>query len=296
MPSSFNCIGLIGKYGDSSAGGMLKTVSDYIQQRHLQVMLDEDTAKLMPNHGLQAAARSVIGEHCDLAIVVGGDGTLLNAARSLVSYRIPLLGINLGRLGFLADISPIDMHQKLNEILDGDYLAEERILLHTLIERDGEQISESDALNDVAVHKWNVARMIECDTYVNGQFVNTYRSDGIVVSTPTGSTAYALSGGGPILHPALNAMVLVPICPHTMNNRPIVFSGDSRIEIKVKDSNFSSAQVTCDGQINLNLVSGDLIKIYKKEKRIRLIHPTSHDHYHILRAKLHWGEGGVTKT
>ncbi|HLA74320.1 MAG TPA: NAD(+) kinase [Gammaproteobacteria bacterium] len=289
MANTFKCIGLIGKYADSTVLGTIKILSDYLKGRQLEVILDESTAQLLPGHGLKTASRAAIGASCDLAIVIGGDGTLLNAARSLISYEICLLGINQGRLGFLADISPHDMIQKLDSILQGIYLEEQRIMLHARIERAGQCISESDALNDVAVHKWNVARMIEVQTYINGQFVHTHRSDGIIVSTPTGSTAYALSSGGPILHPALNAIVLVPVSPHTMSNRPIVVDGDSQIEIIVKDSNQSHAQVTCDGQINLSLASGDIIKVRKKDQRVRLIHPADHDHYKILRAKLHWG-------
>ncbi len=289
MSSSFKCIGLIGKYGDPSIRAILQTLAEYLKQHDFRLLLDESTAELLPDHGLETASRSRIGEHCDLVIVIGGDGTLLNVARFLANYQIPLLGINRGRLGFLADISPGEMLEKLDDILSGNYLKEERILLHAMTERYGELVSESDALNDVVVHKWCAGRMIEFDTYINDQFVNTHRSDGLIVATPTGSTAYALSSGGPILHPALNAMVLVPVSPHTMGNRPIVIDGDSRIEIKVKESNPFHAQVTCDGQINLGLNAGDVIRICKKPNKVQFIHPVSHDHYMILRAKLHWG-------
>ena len=201
MAGQFHCIGLIGKYGDPSVGETLHALSNHLQTRELKVFLDESTAAVVPDCGLEIASREAIGEHCDLAIVVGGDGTLLNAARSLAGYGTALLGVNLGRLGFLTDISSAEMENKLDEILAGRYVEEERLLLHCTILREGEHISESDAFNDVVVHKWDVARMIELDTYINGQFVNTTRSDGLIVSTPTGSTAYALSGGGPILHP-----------------------------------------------------------------------------------------------
>jgi NAD+ kinase len=289
MGQPFNCIGLIGRYGDSSVGDTLKTLSNYLKHRAIKVWLEEATANRVPDHGLETASLSTMGTSCDLVIVVGGDGTLLNAARALVGYSIPLLGINLGRLGFLVDLSASEMLVRLDEILDGHYLQEERILLYTEILREGKCVSSSDALNDVVVHKWNVARMIELDTYINGQFVNNHRSDGIIIATPTGSTAYALSSGGPILHPALDAIVLVPICPHTMSNRPIVVQGGSQIEIVVKDSGRSHAQVTCDGQITLNIAPGDRIKIQKKDQPIRLLHPANHDPYAILRAKLHWG-------
>lgn len=289
MSPSFNAIGLIGKYGDPGIRDILKTLSDYLQRCDRKLLLDESTADLLPGHGLETASRERIGTECDLAIIIGGDGTLLNAARSLASHDLPLLGINRGRLGFLSDISPDEMLHKLDGILQGDYYAEKRILLHAETVRDGVVIKSGDALNDVVVHKWNHARMIDFEICINGQFVNFYRSDGIIVATPTGSTAYALSSGGPILHPGLNVMVLVPISPHTMSNRPIVIDGESQVEIIVKRSIPFSAEVTCDGQISLGLNPGDLIKISKNPRTVSLIHPSNHDHYALLRAKLHWG-------
>ncbi len=286
----FKTIGLIGRYGDPTVSTLLHDLSSFLKNRKLNVLLDESTASLVPDHNLDIANRQTIGEKCDLVIVLGGDGTLLNAVRSLADFSVPLLGINRGRLGFLSDIQPKEMEKYLNEILDGQYIAKKRFLLHTHIEREGEQIGESDAFNDVVVHKWDVARMIEVKIFIDDQYVNTMRSDGLIVSTPTGSTAYALSGGGPIINPSLNAIVLVPICPHTMSNRPIVISGDSQIRIKVKNASQSQAQITCDGQINLGLVSGDYVMIKKNKNPVELIHPTNHDYYEILRAKLHWGE------
>lgn len=289
MAKQFKTIGLIGKYGDTTVGTTLHALSGYLKSRGCHVLLDEATAEIWPEHGLEIASRERIGRESDLAIVVGGDGTLLNAARSLAVHDIVILGINLGRLGFLTDISPEQMQAKLDEILAGQYTEDPRFLLHCAIIRDGEHISESDAFNDVVVHKIDVARMIEVDTYVNGTFVNTLRSDGLIVSTPTGSTAYALSGGGPILQPCLNAVILVPICPHTMSHRPIVVDANSVIEIVVRGQEQAQAQVTCDGQINLGLMHGDRVLIRKKEQKVTLIHPVDHDHFHILRAKLHWG-------
>lgn len=290
MTHEFKTIGLIGRYGDPTVNTTLRELNNFLESRNLTVLLDEGTAEVVPDHAGEIASRHMIGEKCDLAVIVGGDGTLLNAARTLTDYGVPLLGINRGRLGFLADISPAEIEVRLAEILDGKYLAEDRFLLHTIIEREGENISESDAFNDVVIHKWDVARMIEIQTFINDQYVNTMRADGLIVATPTGSTAYALSGGGPILHPTLNAVVLVPICPHTMSNRPVVVDGTSQIKIVVKDSSRSHAQVTCDGQINLGLVSGDRIMIQKKENPIKLIHPADHDYYDILRVKLRWSE------
>lgn len=290
MARAFHCIGIIGKFGDPGVGSAIHTLGEYLQNRGLKVLLDEATAELVPEHGFDTAERCEIGKQCDLAIAIGGDGTLLNAARSLANCEVPLLGVNLGRLGFLADISPDQMIERLDEILSGHYLEEQRLLLHTVILRDGQPLDGSDAFNDVVLHKWNASRMIEFDTHIDGHFVNTYRSDGLIVATPTGSTAYALSSDGPILHPTLDVIVLVPICPHTMSNRPVVVDGNSQIEIVVRDITQSGAQLSCDGQINLSIQQGDLIKIYKKHKCVRLIHPASHNYYETLRAKLHWGE------
>ena len=290
MTNSFNTIGLIGKFADTSVASTILALSRILLDRGCTVFLDRETARNMKDHELEVITRHEIGKRCDLAVTVGGDGTLLDAARGLVNFEVPILGINLGRLGFLVDISPNEMSKHINEILDGNYEEEHRILLNTIVESSNSPPSESDAFNDVVVHKWEVARMIETETYINGKFLNSMRSDGLIVSTPTGSTAYALSGGGPILEPDMDAMVLVPICPHTMSYRPIVIGGDSTIEIIVKENQNSHAQVTCDGQINLGVVSGDKITIKKNKNVVKLIHPRQHNHYEILRAKLHWGE------
>lgn len=289
MVEKFKKIGIIGKYADSSVSETLRALSDYLQSRDIDILLDDATAAVWPDHGLEIANREQLGRKCDLAIIVGGDGTFLNAARSLAHHDIALLGLNLGRLGFLTDISPSDMQDRLDEIFAGQYTEEERFLLQCRVLRDGEQINQSDAFNDVVIHKSDVARMIEVDTYINGTFVYTLRSDGLIVSTPTGSTAYALSGGGPIIQPCLNAMTLVPICPHTMSNRPIVIDANTVVEIVVKGQGQVHAQISCDGQINLGVVAGDRIQIRKKEHPVNMIHPVDHDHFRILREKLNWG-------
>lgn len=290
MNKHFKTIGVIGRYGDPGISQTVLEVCEHIQKRGLHVLVDEGTAELVRDHKHEVASRQNLGRRCDLVIVVGGDGTLLNAARSLAEFGVSLLGVNRGRLGFLTDISPAQMNERFEEIFNGHYTAEERLLLHTHIERDGQNISESCAFNDVVVHKWDVARMIEFRTYINDKYVHTMRSDGLIISTPTGSTAYALSGGGPILHPELHAIVLVPICPHTMSNRPIVVDASSVIRIEVSDRTRSPAQITCDGQINLGLVSGDRVIIRKEERPVRLIHPLDHNYFDVLRVKLRWSE------
>ena len=289
MADEFSTIGLIGKYGDPGVGETLLQINEYLSGHQCSVMLEAETASMVSNQHLPIASLEKIGRECDLAIIVGGDGTLLNAARNLVDFNVPILGVNLGRLGFLVDISPDELTLRLDEIFVGKYEEEHRILLSAVVHHKDGSISESNAFNDVVIHKRDVARMVETETYIDGKFLNNMRADGLIVSTPTGSTAYALSGGGPILQPDLDAMVLVPICPHTMSFRPIVIDGESKIEIIVKDST-ANAQITCDGQINLGLVSGDKVLIQKKDRVVRLIHPCKHDHYEILRAKLRWGE------
>lgn len=287
----FNAIGIIGKHGDPSVINTLTTLTDYLVSHHLRVIMDVDTARIATFPSIETGTIADIGQRCDIAIVVGGDGTLLNSARALIDYKVPLVGINLGRLGFLTDITPQTMIDYLSDILiKGDYLMEDRSLLHCSVIREEKSISESDAFNDVVIHKWNIARMIELETHINGSFVNLQRLDGLIVATPTGSTAYALSAGGPILHPLLDAFAIVPVCPHTLTSRPIVVESNSIIKVVVCESNQNNTQVTCDGQVTYGLVAGDQVEIRKKERAVRLIHPPRHDHYEVLRAKLRWSE------
>lgn len=291
MEKEFKKIGIIGKLFGPRITESINELASYLTSRHCEVFIDQITAEeLGINPKFQIVSRNDLGEHADLVIIVGGDGTFLNAARSLVQYEVPLLGFNLGHLGFLTDLSPTDINGKLDEILQGKYRGEPRGLLQTTIYRQGEMINQNCAFNDVVVQKWKSARMLEYETYIDEQFINSNRSDGLIVSTPTGSTGYALSGGGPILHPSLHAIVIVPICPHTMTYRPIVVYADSKIEIIVKDCNQGEAQVICDGQINIGVQRDDKIEITKYKTLVTLIHPKNYDYYAILRAKLHWGK------
>jgi NAD+ kinase len=222
---------------------------------------------------------------------VGGDGTFLSAARAIARFEKPLIGINLGRLGFLADISPTELPEKLHAILQGRFIEEKRYLLRTKIVRDGAVIHEETAVNEVAVHRWVTPSMIEIVTKIDNVFLNSQRSDGLIVSTPTGSTAYSLSGGGPILHPSLNALVLVPLNPHTLSNRPIVIDDSAEIEITFCQTKQINALVTCD-QIEIpKVLISDKILIKKDPKPIRILHPEDHDFFQILRKKLNWSSG-----
>jgi NAD+ kinase len=290
MTDAFKTIGLISKPGDPSVAETLTILCSDLLRRGGEVLLDESAAACFEQPPAAVVDRQTLAERCDLAIAVGGDGTLLNTARSLVDSGVAVLGVNLGRLGFLADVSPDEMPERLGEILAGRFEEEHRTLLHAAIIRNGETISESDALNDVVIHKWDIARMIELETSIDGRFLNALRADGLIVATPTGSTGYALSGGGPIIDPALRALVLVPICPHTLSNRPVVVSDQVAIEILVHGHNGREAQMTCDGQINFLLGAGDIIRIGRKSQTLRLIHPARHDHFAIMRRKLRWSE------
>lgn len=289
MQPHFKRVGLIGKAADRSVSRTLQALAVQLEAQQASILLDAGIADLLPHADYPVAERFELAGKCDLAIVVGGDGTLLNAARSLAEHDVAVLGVNRGRLGFLVDVSPKDMTRQLELILGGDFIEEQRTLLHATATRDGTALNESSALNDVIVHKQDIARMIELDTYIDGHFLNTNRSDGLIVATPTGSTAYALSGGGPILHPRLDAITLVPICPHTLSNRPIVLHDDSIIEIIIHEGTLE-ATVSCDGQISQPLQPGDHITIRKHDHSLRLLHPPGHDYFAVLRKKLRWSE------
>ncbi len=285
----FKRIALIANKNGQKITETLRSVSNYLLNRNIDLVLNSFSAGLMQDSDLRAVPDEQLPLQCDMAIAIGGDGTMLWAAQLLADYDVPLLGINRGRLGFLADIPADSVEEHLQQILDGHYIEDERIQLHCQVERDNKIIKESHAFNDIIVQKWNIAKLIELTTYVDQTLLHSQRSDGMIISSPTGSTAYALSGGGPILHPALDALVLVPICPHTLSNRPIVIDGNSRIEIVVGTPEIDHASLTCDGEIICDLLTDDRIIIHKKNKKIRLIHPPGYDHFSTLRAKLQWG-------
>lgn len=288
MTINIKTIGIIAKDDSEAVRDTVRQLVDFLRQKSSEVLFDQSAEGLIEN--TDCVSRETLAQQSDLAIVVGGDGTFLSAVRSLADYGTPVLGINLGRLGFLVDISPDTMLEHLQQILDGQYVDESRFLLEAEVIRAGETVARADAFNDVVVHIRDVARMIEFETYINGQFVNFQRSDGLVISTPTGSTAYALSSGGPLLHATLDAMVLVPICPHTLSNRPLVINANSTVEVVIGDSKQTTSQVTFDGQTAFDVIAGDKIVVRKKQNIIHLIHPASYDYYDILRAKLHWSE------
>lgn len=296
MPQ-FKIVGIIAKQGDPErVRGTLRRLSTHLRARALQVLLDAESAHLLDATAGMALPLGELGPRCELIVVVGGDGTLLHAARSMAPHGVPLMGINLGRLGFLVDVSPNHMESAIDQILAGEFDSDSRSMLQAAVVADEVVGPPHAALNDVAIHKWNTARMIEFETYIDGVFVNAQRSDGLIVATPTGSTAYALSGGGPLVDPALDAILLVPICPHDLSNRPLVVPGDRQIEIRVRGHDRGHVQVTCDGQTDLQLPPDARVRIDRHPNRVSVLHPRGHDHYQILRAKLHWGGHNSSRT
>ncbi len=292
--NKFENIGIISKPGDTLISSTVCTLYKYLQDRSVNIYVDEVSANLIDNP-ITASDSKDIASNCQLAIVVGGDGTILHAAHDLIESGIPMLGINLGHLGFLAEVSPNEINKQLDRILDGNFIEEERFALHATLIRDGQSIASCNAINDVVVHAKQMVRMIELETRVNQQYLNTMRADGYIVSTPTGSTAYALSGGGPILHPGTGAVVLVPICPHTLSNRPIVISENSEVEITLLSQNPFTAIVSIDGQINKDFEPGDKLVIRKSEFKLRLIQPETYDYFDVLREKLRWSASPKSK-
>lgn len=286
----FQQIGLLGRMENARAVASIKSLKQFLLHRQLDVVLSEEVDNVLPEHGLSVYSRQELGHACDLVIVVGGDGSMLSAARDLAEQQVPVLGVNRGRLGFLTDVLPDELETKISAVLEGEYVLEERFLLNAFLIRGGMQIAKASAFNDVVVSSGEVARMIDLETYIDDQFVNRQRSDGLIVSTPTGSTAYNLSAGGPIMHPGLDALALVPMFPHGLSHRPIVVAGSSQIKILVdRSSRARQPMVTCDGQDVLDAQGGDTILIEKKTHKLKLVHPLDHNFYTTCREKLGWG-------
>lgn len=289
MPQAFPTIGLFAKHNTSGVRDTFETLlSTLVARGHTLVIEEESASLLRSSHPFAMSAAGTIGAQSDLIIVVGGDGSLLNAARAVVADQIPVLGINRGRLGFLADILPNQIEQELGSILDGHYTQEQRFLLEAKVLRQGKIVMQGIALNDVVLYSGDIARMIDFEVFVNQRFVVRQQADGMIAATPTGSTAYALSAGGPILYPTLNAIVMVPLCPHTLSNRPIMVDGDSEIKLGITENAGLSPKLSYDGQNHFDLASGDEIFIQKHAFTLPLIHPLNHEYFSVLREKLGW--------
>jgi NAD+ kinase len=286
---NFRNIGLVGRPGKSSVVETLSLIHDHLLSIGLHPVFDTDTAVLVPYKNTQTVSRSLLGEVVDLVIVVGGDGSLLQAARSLVKYNTPVVGVNRGRLGFLTDIKPTEVLFKLDQVLKGEFQLDRRFLLEIEIRNKGEIIHEAIALNDVVLHSGKSVHMIDFELNIDGQYVYRQHSDGLIVSTPTGSTAYALSGGGSILHPSMDAIALVPMHPHTLSSRPIVVGGQSEIKIQIRE-NRVLPMVSADGQQSISLNVGDSLHIRKHPYKLNLLHPPGYDFYMSCRTKLGWNQ------
>jgi NAD+ kinase len=240
--------------------------------------------------GVERLEDAQLASSVDLLVAIGGDGTLLNAARQVARHDVPLIGVNRGRLGFLTDISPEHMLDAIDAILAGDYLAEQRRLLRAAIAGDDPAGEASMlALNDVVLQKGESGRMLDFVTNVDGVYVNTHRGDGLIVATPTGSTAYALSCGGPIIQPNVDSVVMVPICPHTLSDRPLVLKDSSEIEVRVETGGGSPASIVCDGEDFAKLGDGAILRIRRARETVTLLHPRDYNYYELLRSKLNWG-------
>ncbi|MGY4876251.1 NAD(+) kinase [Vreelandella aquamarina] len=284
----FSTIGLIGRLESDKVTDSLTRLVHYLTTHDYNVVVEDRTATVIPQHGQPEASRRALGELCDLVIVVGGDGSLLGAARSLCKTGTLILGVNRGRLGFLTDISPDELEQRVGEVLSGHYEVEERFLLDAELYRNGLAVGTGEALNEVVVHPGKAVRMIEFELFIDGQFVYSQRSDGLIVATPTGSTAYALSGGGPIMHPKLDVITLVPMFPHTLSSRPIVVDAASEIRIHIGETNQTYPHISCDGQTRAVAKPDDVLVITRKPQRVQLVHPMGHNFYDVLRSKLGW--------
>ncbi len=266
----------------------LQRLIDYLRAEKIDTFLDCDTAAGFDIE-LPILPRHAMGQKRDLIVVVGGDGSLLSAARMAIKVNVPVIGINRGRLGFLTDISPNDIEAQLGAVLAGDYNEEQRCLLHMRIHDETTTYFQGVALNDVVLSRGNETHLVEFDVYINQQFVSHYRSDGLILSTPTGSTAYALSAGGPIMHPQLNAMVMVPMFSHSLSSRPLVIDGQASIELLISNNNEHELQISCDGHESCLVKPGQHVTIEKNTQQLKLLHPSSYKYYDTLRIKLGWG-------
>lgn len=299
MTIAFEKIGIMGKFKTTSLNETLTNLMQHLKDAGVAVYLDQDTAQAITAHAIKALHHDIqivssedFKTTCDLVIVIGGDGSMLNAARSLVAAEVAVLGINQGKVGFLTDISPEQL-EKLHQILAGKFVIEKRCLLQATVMHEQQAIaaklSHNCALNEIALMPSFMPQLIEFSVYVNGSLVANHRSDGIIIATPTGSTAYALAAGGPIIHPAINAITIVPMFAQSLNIRPIVINDTAQIQIILNSSNIA-ARLACDGQVYFDIPPTSTITITKYAKQLNLVHPVDYDYFAALRSKLHWGK------
>lgn len=288
MSQAFKTIALIGKYKSPEIAEPVLRLAQFLGARGIRVLLDPLTAAHAGKNNYSVLPLEEVGKAAELAIVIGGDGTMLNIARTFAPFDVALVGINQGRLGFLTDLSMHGMFDAMSAILDGNFVEESRMLLQAGVWSGEQRVLDVVAFNDISVNKGAEGSLIEIEVRIDGKFVYNLRSDGLIVTSPTGSTAYALSSGGPILHPSLHVIGLVPVCPHTLSNRPIVVGSDSEIEIMILKA--ADARAHFDSHSHQELKERDRIVVKRCAHSIRLLHPLGHNYYHMLREKLHWSE------
>jgi NAD+ kinase len=285
--NKFERVGLVARSGSELVLDSLRRVLTLLEARNIDVLMEDNAHELLPEYTGTSYTQSEMAVRCDLVIAVGGDGNILGAARCFAPHGVPIVGVNRGRLGFLADISPDDIDVSITQVLNGNYTMEEHFLLEGEVSSKGlEEVP--CALNEVLVHSAQMPRMLEIDLYIDGEFVYNQYSDGLIVSSPTGSTAYALSAGGPIMHPSLDAIVLVPMFPHSLNSRPLVIPGNSEIKIVVGLNTGTNAKISFDSQQEFEIEPGESLIVSKKRESLKLIHPPGHNFFGVCRSKRDW--------
>jgi len=288
MPPAFKTVAVVGKSDAANLPEVLDQLAGVLRRRGIAVAMDKATAGASRSKPDAVSELAQLAARADLCIVVGGDGTLISSARLMAERGVPLVGVNLGRLGFLTDIPADGLESAIESVLDGEFISEQRMLLAGAVKRDGKKVFSAMAMNDVVVSRGAVGSMIEFAVTVDGEFIYTLRADGLIVATPTGSTAYALSAGGPILHPALQAIALVPISPHTLSNRPIAIRSTSKVEVTLTRG--TDARATFDVQAFCQVEPGDTVTISAAAKPATLLHPRGYRYFSMLREKLRWNE------
>lgn len=288
MKFPFKTVALIGKHKAPEIAEPLLRLADFLTTKGVAVVVDSLTAEHLNRHPYVERSLDEIGASVDLAIVLGGDGTMLNIARTLAPCRVPLVGVNQGRLGFLTDLTLENMQDSIAAMLEGKFVTEQRLLISAQVMRGDDEVFRGSAFNEIVVHRNNVSSMIEFEVRIDGEYLYNQRADGLIVSTPTGSTAYAMSSGGPILHPSLDVMELVPVCPHTLSNRPLVVRGSAVLEILMH--RIGDMSVRFDSHTSYELQLHDKIIVTCHPETACLLHPEGHSYYHTLREKLLWNQ------
>jgi NAD+ kinase len=280
-------IGILAKPKFPEIKSTLQDVVTWLRARSIEVILDQASAMLLGEQG--GYQKTQLASKADVLLVLGGDGTMLNAARLAGERSIPILGVNMGGLGFLTEVRLENLYPSLERVFANDFVLDERLMLRTHIHRHGEMVAQGVVLNDVVISKGTLARMIELKIAIQGRFVTNLRGDGLIVSSPTGSTAYSLSAGGPIIDPAVQSLILTPICPHTLTHRPLIVPGNAEIEVTLTSKD-DGAMATLDGQVGVAITQGDMVVVQTSENRTRLIRFPESNYYDVLREKLKWGD------